>query len=291
MPDLKTWEKYFFRVDFSKADSIELRERGALSEGAPPDERTIIIEDGTPSGIDPIAVRNINITVSVLSQRKVIPKMVRRFTQLTHLSLPSSLIENLKPGDLPDSLKSIYIYDSDCVMPSSVFFPSLEWLAASGMCVQFDPKMMPSLKNLSTNLDKPGKTWKCISSISSLVSLTAGPISDAKSLKEIAHLNLEYLGVSPRRSVRTLIGLEDHHNLHYIRLANFNDLEDLDPVVHLANLREIFIQNCKRLPSLEPLKHLQSLQKITLLRCGALHWGAVRESFMERGVIIDDKFT
>lgn len=205
-----------------------------------------------------------------------LPEVIGQMTNLTSLrisgsSSEASLVNELRTGDLPESLEELRILDEygRVVTWPDVQLPRLKTLFVSDV-LRFDASAFPQLRSISLKPDRAHTNLRQALRLP-IDELNVLNVSLDGSIFEIlAARPLRRLGLLSGTKLTSLEGIQSLPALESLRLKNLRALSDISALRDLPNLTQLDIQYCRRISGFDVLADLTTLERLTLVGCGNL---------------------
>ncbi|MDX1931070.1 MAG: hypothetical protein SFU56_00545 [Capsulimonadales bacterium] len=280
---------YFEPPNMDSAESVRFSD-GMIQD--PLSRNTFLLSEGLPQCLCPQTIKNVTLFEVKRRFLTALPAFIKEFTNLEFLHLPAYTASSLKPGDLPDSVRTLLVYGGSIKLHSELVLPSLEKLVVTQGECRFHHSTLPCLKMLSTDLDKENRILTQVLRLTQLKHLSIGPIRNENLFLELSALSLTSLNIRPGSALRSLDGIELIGSLTQLQLTNFRQLakierlneliglidliflrcyiEDLNPLNLHPSLKSLTLWSCKPVPELTPVNHIKTLEQLVLRNCGSI---------------------
>lgn len=212
-----------------------------------------------------------------------LPKVLGEMEKLTSLTISGgstkpSLVREIRPGDLPESLEELRLLDEHgrVLTWPEVVLPRLTTLFVSDV-FRFDVSAFPRLRSASL---KPDRTQANLREALRLPldELNVLNVSlDGRIFEIVSARPLRRLGLLSGTKLASLDGIQALPALESLRLKNLRALADISALRDLPKLTQLDIQYCRKIQGIEVLAELTSLERLTLVGCGDLGLSGLRE--------------
>ena len=213
-----------------------------------------------------------------------LPEVLGEMTELTSLTISGgstepSLAREIRPGDLPESLEELRLFDEHgrVLTWPEVVLPRLATLFVSDV-FRFDVSAFPRLRSASLKPDRTQANLREALRLP-LEELNVLNVSlDERIFEIVSARPLRRLGLLSGAKLASLDGVQAMPALESLWLKNLRALADISALRELPKLTQLDIQYCRKIQGIEVLAELMSLERLTLVGCGDLGLSGVREA-------------
>ncbi|MEV6705723.1 hypothetical protein [Micromonospora wenchangensis] len=212
-----------------------------------------------------------------------LPEIIGEMENLTSLTISGnssapSLVQEIRTGDLPESLEELRILDEygRVLTWPDVVLPRLTTLFVSDV-FRFDVSAFPRLRAVSLKPDRVQANLREALRLP-LHELNVLNVSlDERIFEIVSTCPLRRLGLLSGTKLVSLDGIQVLSSLESLRLKNLRALSDISALRELPELTRLDIQYCRKIRGIEVLAELTSLERLALVGCGDLGLTKVRD--------------